>query len=72
MNTTIIAIMKLGSYFCLFASAFGAVANWGEGWIVAVSVFWGFYAYWVLRLINILENVAAWYQEYERNIKDNQ
>lgn len=67
MNTTIIAIMKVGSYFCLFASVFSAIANWGEGWIVAISAFWAFYAYTVLRLISILEQVAAWYQEFERN-----
>jgi len=67
MNTFTISVMKIGSWFCIVASVFSAIANWGEGWIVAISAFWAFYAYTVLRLISILEQVAAWYQEYERN-----
>lgn len=67
MSNTTIIVMKLGSYFCIVVSIFSAIANWGEGWIVAMSAFWAFYAYTVLKLISILEQVAAWYQEYERN-----
>lgn len=63
-----IVALKVGSWATIVLSAWAIIANIDDSLLVAVAgAFWVYYGFAVLRLIDILEQVAAWYQEYERN-----